>query len=78
MKGLKSKKMTKVMVGALAALVFILAAAPYHLDAGICEKAFQRCMVDATISGLFGGPGTGSAYAAGCGIGYAWCLRYIY
>jgi hypothetical protein len=76
MKRWKEKKITRFMMG-LAIVMLILTAAPYQLEARVCERALQSCLVDAVITSFFGGPGAGGAWATGCSIGYAWCLRYI-
>ncbi|MCD6118122.1 hypothetical protein J7K93_14035 [bacterium] len=42
-----------------------------------CEKALEKCMIDAGITGAFGGLYAGLAYTAFCGVGYAFCKEFL-
>ena len=76
MKDSRIFKRSKAVSLALVLLVASLALLPLYSDAGVCEAAFGRCAVDAVIVGLFGGFASGVIYAAGCALGYQWCLMY--
>lgn len=73
----------KVFKGALAASLVLAVIAvngfiPMELEArvGLCEEALGRCAMDAAVAGLMGGAHAFGAYAAGCLLGYSWCLEY--
>ena len=70
------KKRSMVILVGLLALVFLLSAFAPSLEAGVCERALQKCTVDAAIAGITGGIVAGFAWGAACLAGYDWCLRY--
>lgn len=70
----KSKRMIS---GILALLIAALVFLPLHSEAGICENAAGRCMVDALIVSLFTGFSAGVLFSLGCAVGYEWCLMYM-
>jgi len=61
--------------GLLVCVLLILGAAP-SLDAGVCERALQKCAIDAAIAGITGGAFAGLSWASLCLAGYDWCIRY--
>jgi len=69
-------KRNKIIVGALLLLILVHAAAPFLQAKNVCMDALVRCEADALIVGAFGGIEVFGTYAAGCLVGYAWCLRY--
>jgi len=75
MKRHKNKKRSLIVVGVLV-FIFLLSAFAPALDAGVCEKALQKCAIDAAIAGVSGGAFAGLAWGALCLSGYEWCLRY--
>jgi hypothetical protein len=76
MKNSRILKWSKALCLTLALLMTFMALSPLHSDAGVCETALARCAVDAVIVGLFSGVAPGLIFAAGCGMGYQWCLMY--
>lgn len=77
MKNSRIFKRSKAVSLTLVLLVASLALLPLYSNAGLCETALARCAVDAVIVGLFGGVASGVVYAAGCALGYQWCLMYF-
>jgi hypothetical protein len=75
MKQFKRRRGKVILVGVLVFVLFISAFAP-SLEAGVCERALQKCAVDATIAGITGGIYAGLAWGSACLAGYDWCLRY--
>jgi hypothetical protein len=49
---------------------------PAQDHVAICNRALEKCGVQAVIAGIFGGLNSLGAYAAGCLIGYDFCLKY--
>jgi hypothetical protein len=66
----------KAILSGLLVFIFLISAFAPALDAGVCERALQKCMVDAGIAGLTGGAFAGFSWAALCLTGYEWCLHY--
>ena len=75
MKQFKKRKSTAILVGVLFFILLISAFAT-SLDAGVCQRALQKCAVDAAIAGITGGVLYGLAWGSVCLAGYDWCLRY--
>jgi len=74
-KFIKNSAKKFVVVGLILSLV-ILFSSPGFASKEACENALIKCGVDAAIAGLISGPQSFLAYAAGCLIGYSWCLKY--
>lgn len=75
----KNKVLKGVVVAALLlAVIAVSGFFPVDLEArvGLCEEALGRCAWDAAVAGLMGGAHAFGAYAAGCLLGYSWCLEY--
>jgi len=74
-----SKFITKrkwVLTGVVLLLIFMVAI-PQTLTAGVCEKALEKCMLNAVITGLFSlNPTIFAYYSASCLLGYSFCLKY--
>jgi hypothetical protein len=75
MKQFKKRRGKVILVGCLA-LIFLVVALVPSSQAGVCERALQKCAVDATIAGISGGLVAGLAWGSACLAGYDWCLRY--
>ena len=75
MKQFKRRRGKVILVGLLVFVFMISALAP-ALEAGVCERALQKCAIDAAIAGISGGVIAGLAWASACLAGYDWCLRY--
>ncbi len=77
---MREKKVLKGVVAAALILVVIAVSGFFPLDlearVGLCEEALGRCAMDAAVAGLMGGAHAFGAYAAGCVLGYSWCLDY--
>jgi len=77
---MKKKKILKKAAFIALALAVIVAAGLFPLDlearVGICEEALGRCGMDAVLAGMMGGGHVFGVYAAGCVLGYSWCLNY--
>lgn len=69
-------KRNKRVFGLLVLGLLVLLAHPFMATAGVCEEAVGRCVVEAVISGIFGGSPALFAHATGCVVGYQWCLKY--
>ena len=88
MKRLKEKKLNKFLLGILILSIFSLTIGTHELSAGVCEKAFMKCLVDdviASIATLIGGVPTGmpwlglvvwTGFSQFCIDGFFWCLDY--
>ncbi len=76
MKNSRILKGSKAICLTLALLMTFLALLPLHSDASVCGAALGRCAVDAVLVGLFSGVAPGLVFAAGCAMGYQWCLMY--
>lgn len=68
-------------VAALALVVCLLVFSlfPQSASGGVCEKALSRCAKDLLFPGILGlliSPVSFGAGAAGCFLGYEWCLKY--
>ena len=75
MKQFKKRKGNTILVGVLV-LIFLISVFAPSLDAGVCERALQKCAVDAAIAGITGGFVPGLAWGSVCLAGYNWCLHY--
>jgi len=75
MKQFKKRKGSAILAGVLV-FVFLISAFAPSLDAGVCERALQKCAVDAAIVGITGGFIAGLVWGSACLSGYDWCLRY--
>ena len=90
---IKHKKVNTLISAGLILFFLVLLVSPGELSAGVCEKAFIKCIIDATISmvlGIAAGvvlgniPGallaaaaTGGGYFSWCLAGYDFCIRYF-
>lgn len=75
MKQIRKRRSKVILVGILVVIFLISAFAP-SLHAGVCERALQKCAVDAAIAGISGGVVAGLTWGSMCLAGYDWCLRY--
>lgn len=70
-------KSKSVLVIVLVAAV-ILTAFPQQAQASeVCQRALEKCTVDAIISFLLGGGLTAGIMMSGCLNGYSFCLKYL-
>ena len=70
-------KVKSVLVIALVAAV-VLTAIPQQSEASeVCQRALEKCTVDAIISFLLGGGLTAGIMMSGCLNGYSFCLKYL-
>ena len=72
----KFKRRSKVILVGLLVFVFLISGLVPSMEAGVCERALQKCAIDAGIAGITGGVIVGLSWAAACLAGYDWCLRY--
>lgn len=74
-----SKFITKrkwVLTGVILLLIFMVAT-PQALTAGVCEKALEKCILNAVLAGLFSlSPTVFTYFSASCLMGYSFCLSY--
>jgi len=66
----------KIIVGALLLLALLQVTAPFMQAKNVCIDAVVKCGADALIAGAFGGLEVFGMYAAGCIVGYSWCIKY--
>lgn len=78
MKKIHKKKRSRMMIGTLVfvLLMGVILTPSLHASRAICERALQRCAVDAVIAGMTAGPLAFSLYGTGCLMGYDFCMRY--
>lgn len=74
----KRKDFKKIFVISSILLLFLIIIAPSGLEArsGECLRAYMKCGVSAALLSI-ANPVLGSAWAAGCVIGYVWCLEFF-
>ena len=76
MKYNRSPYLMRVFALFLIAIFLCASSVSAQNNTEICTKALEKCTVEAVVAGLFGGINSLAAYAAGCLIGYDWCLKY--
>ena len=83
MKNFQKTKGGRVAVSLLAALVLILVLSVGSSEAGPCERALGKCLIDAGVPSLasaMAGGAIGIVFVAilahFCGNGYLFCIQY--
>ena len=73
----KQKSGFRSITAIVLLLTVVLIAVPSFAEARACENALERCLVDAVFAAIVSlNPGVLFGYAAGCVMGYEWCLLY--
>jgi hypothetical protein len=79
MKFFKREDLRKLFVIASVLLLFIILISPSGLEArrrGECIRAYVKCGTNAFLLSI-ANPPLGIAWAAGCIVGYVWCLEFF-
>jgi hypothetical protein len=83
MKNFQKTKGGRVAVSLLAALVLILVLSVGSSEAGPCERALGKCLIDAGVPSLASALASGAIgvlfvviMAQFCGNGYLFCIQY--
>jgi len=75
----KRKGFREFLVISSVLLFFVIIISPSGLEAGRrseCTRAYIRCGTNAFLLSI-AHPALGAAWAAGCVVGYVWCLEFF-
>jgi hypothetical protein len=65
-----------VLTGVILLLIFMVAT-PQALTADVCEKALEKCIINAALAGLFSlSPAVFTYFSTSCLMGYSFCISY--
>jgi hypothetical protein len=79
MKFFKREGLRKLFVIFSVLLLFTIIIAPSGLEArrrSECRRAYLKCGTNAALLSI-ANPALGVAWAAGCMVGYVWCLEFF-
>lgn len=79
MKFFKQESLRKIFVISFVLLLFLIIIASPGLEAGRraeCRRAYIKCGTNAVLLTI-ANPILGIAWAAGCMVGYVWCLEFF-